>query len=51
MEQMQQEVTAFIDYVQREMVKEEEGWKDRVRSALVKLPPRTLVRTQRKEAS
>ncbi|HXV63300.1 MAG TPA: helix-turn-helix transcriptional regulator [Vicinamibacteria bacterium] len=44
MERMQNEVSDFIDYVQREMAKQEEGWKDRVESALVRLPPRQLVR-------
>jgi len=44
MERMHAEVTEFIDYVRREMMKEEEGWKDRVKNALVKLPPRDLVK-------
>lgn len=44
MEQMQAEVSEFIEYVRREMMKEEEGWKDRVKNALVKLPPRDLVK-------
>lgn len=44
MEQMHTEVSEFIEYVRREMMKEEEGWKDRVKNALVKLPPRDLVR-------
>ena len=48
MEQMQNEVSEFIEYVQREMVKEETGWKERVQDALVKLPPRNLVKASQK---
>jgi len=44
MENMQQEIGEFIEYVQREMTKQEEGWKDRVENALVRLPPRDLVK-------
>jgi len=44
MEQVQAEVSEFIEYVRREIMKEEEGWKDRVKNALVKLPPRDLVK-------
>ena len=44
MEQMQAEVSEFIEYVRGEMMKEEAGWKDRVKNALVKLPPRDLVK-------
>ncbi len=47
MEKMQGEISRFIEYVQREMVKEEEGWKERVKDALVKLPPRNLVKANR----
>lgn len=47
MEQMQNEISEFIEYVQREMVKEETGWKERVKDALVKLPPRNLVKAPR----
>ncbi|HSF17224.1 MAG TPA: helix-turn-helix transcriptional regulator [Vicinamibacteria bacterium] len=47
MERMQNEVSDFIDYVQREMAKQEEGWEDRVESALVRLPPRQLVRREK----
>jgi MerR family transcriptional regulator/heat shock protein HspR len=47
MEKMQQEVSEFIDYVQREMGRQEEGWKDRVQNALVRLPPRDLVKKDR----
>jgi MerR family transcriptional regulator/heat shock protein HspR len=46
MEKMQGEIGEFIDYVQREMVKQEEGWRDRVEHALVKLPPRHLVKKE-----
>jgi len=47
MERMQEEVSEFIEYVQREMAREDEGWKERVKNALVKLPPRKLVRVPR----
>lgn len=46
MERMQEEVSQFIDYVQREMMKQEDGWRDRVQNALVKLPPRHLVKKE-----
>lgn len=46
MERMQQEVSEFIDYVQREMAKQEDGWTDRVQNALVRLPPRHLVKKE-----
>lgn len=51
MEQMQVEMSEFIDYVQRELAREEEGWKERVRDALVKLPPRHMVRVRAKQQS
>ncbi len=44
MEKMQREIGEFIDYVQREMSKQEDGWKDRVEHALVRLPPKDLVK-------
>lgn len=44
MEKMQREIGEFIEYVQREMGKQEDGWKDRVQNALVRLPPRDLVK-------
>ena len=44
MEKMQSEVSEFIEYVQREMGRQEDGWKDRVVNALVRLPPRDLVK-------
>ena len=46
MESMQHEISEFIDYVQREMGKQEDGWKDRVQNALVRLPPRDLVKKE-----
>jgi MerR family transcriptional regulator/heat shock protein HspR len=46
MEKMQNEISEFIDYVQREMMKQEEGWRDRVQGALVRLPPRHLVKKE-----
>ena len=46
MEKMQREVNEFIEYVQREMGRQEDGWKDRVQNALVKLPPRDLAKKE-----
>ncbi len=46
MEKMQREISEFIEYVQREMGKQEEGWKARVQNALVRLPPRDLVKKE-----
>lgn len=46
MERMQTEIGEFVEYVQREMSKQEEGWRERVSSALVKLPPRHLVKKE-----
>ncbi len=46
MEKMQCEISEFIEYVQREIGKQEEGWKDRVQNALVRLPPRDLVKKE-----
>ncbi len=43
MEQMQREMSEFVDYVRRELAREDEGWKERVKNALVKLPPRDIV--------
>jgi MerR family transcriptional regulator/heat shock protein HspR len=51
MEQMQMEMSEFIDYVQRELAREEEGWKERVRDALVRLPPQHMVRVKTKQRS
>ncbi|MFQ5789137.1 MAG: helix-turn-helix transcriptional regulator [Acidobacteriota bacterium] len=47
MERIQREVSEFVEYVQREMVKEDAGWKERVKNALVRLPPRGLVKVPR----
>ncbi len=44
MEKMQGEISEFIEYVQREMGRQEDGWKDRVQNALVRLPPHELVK-------
>ena len=44
MEKMQREIGEFIEYVQREIGKQDEGWKDRVENALVRLPPQDLVK-------
>ena len=44
MEKMQGEIGEFIEYVQWEMGRQEDGWKDRVQNALVRLPPRGLVK-------
>jgi MerR family transcriptional regulator/heat shock protein HspR len=46
MERMQGEISEFIEYVQREMMKQEDGWKERVQHALVKVPPRHLVKKE-----
>ena len=46
MEKMQREISEFIEYVQFEMGKQDEGWKDRVQNALVRLPPRDLVKKE-----
>lgn len=46
MEKMQREISEFIEYVQREIGKQDEGWKDRVQNALVRLPPRDLVKKE-----
>jgi MerR family transcriptional regulator/heat shock protein HspR len=46
MEKMQAEISEFIEYVQRELKKEEDGLRDRVQHALVKLPPRHLVKKE-----
>jgi len=46
MAQMQREVTEFMEDVKRELKKQEDGWQERVKGALVKLPPRDLVRVK-----
>ena len=43
MEQMQAEVSEFVEYVRHELVRAKaEGWEDRFEKALVKLPPSPL---------
>jgi MerR family transcriptional regulator/heat shock protein HspR len=43
MEQMQGEVSEFVDYVRQELVRAKaEGWEDRFEKALVRLPPGPL---------
>ena len=43
MEQMQAEVSEFVEYVRHELVRAKaEGWEDRFEKALVKLPPAPL---------
>jgi MerR family transcriptional regulator, heat shock protein HspR len=43
MEQMQVEVSEFVEYVRHELVRAKaEGWEDRFEKALVKLPPTPL---------
>ena len=43
MEQMQVEVSEFVEYVRHELVRAQaEGWEDRFEKALVKLPPAPL---------
>ena len=43
MEQMQVEVSEFVEYVRHELVRAKaEGWEDRFEKALVKLPPAPL---------
>ena len=40
MEQMQAEVSEFVEYVRQELLRaNQEGWQDRFQQALVKLPP------------
>jgi hypothetical protein len=40
MEQMQTEVSEFVEYVRQELVRAKaQGWEDRFEKALVKLPP------------
>jgi MerR family transcriptional regulator/heat shock protein HspR len=45
MEQMQDEVNAFVAWVRQELARAaQEGWQERLQQALVKLPPTPLVR-------
>jgi len=51
MEQMQQEVGEFVDWVRQELARAaEEGWQERLQEALVRLPPTPLARAAEKEA-
>ena len=44
MEQMQTEVSEFVDYVRGELLRaNQEGWQERFQQALVKLPPSQIV--------
>lgn len=44
MEQMQTEVSEFVDYVRGELLRaNQEGWQERFQQALVKLPPSPIV--------
>ena len=46
MEQMQAEVSEFVDYVRQELMRAKvEGWQERLQQALVKLPPTQIVKT------
>lgn len=46
MEQMQAEVSEFVEYVRQELMRAKvEGWQERLQQALVKLPPTQIVRT------
>jgi MerR family transcriptional regulator/heat shock protein HspR len=51
MEQMQGEISEFVEYVRQELVRAKaEGWEDRFEKALVRLPPAPLPgRAQRRE--
>jgi MerR family transcriptional regulator/heat shock protein HspR len=45
MEQMQAEMSEFVDYVKQELVQaNREGWQERFEQALVKLPPTHIVK-------
>ncbi len=45
-EQMQQEVNEFVDWVRQELARAaQDGWQERLQQALVRLPPTPLVRT------
>jgi MerR family transcriptional regulator, heat shock protein HspR len=50
MEQMQQEVGEFVDWVREELARAaQEGWQERLQEALVRLPPSPLARPVEKE--
>ncbi len=45
MEQMQQEVNEFVEWVRQELARAaQDGWQERLQEALVRLPPTPLVR-------
>ncbi|HVO11518.1 MAG TPA: helix-turn-helix transcriptional regulator [Vicinamibacteria bacterium] len=47
MEQMQQEVNEFVEWVRRELGQAaQDGWQERLQQALVRLPPTPLVRAE-----
>src|SRR5512140_3338695 len=47
MEEMQQEVNEFVEWVRRELGQAaQDGWQERLQQALVRLPPTPLVRTE-----
>ena len=49
MEQMQAEMNEFVSHVRQELESaSQEGWKEKVESALVKLPPTTIVKAGEK---
>lgn len=51
MEQMQQEVGEFVDWVREELARAAQaGWQERLQEALVRLPPSPLARPAEKEA-
>jgi MerR family transcriptional regulator/heat shock protein HspR len=50
MEQMQQEVGEFVDWVRQELARAaQEGWQERLQQALVRLPPNPLARVAAEE--
>jgi MerR family transcriptional regulator/heat shock protein HspR len=51
MEQMQNEVSEFVEYVKDELLRtNQEGWQERFQQALVKLPPTHIVRARHVDA-
>lgn len=50
MEQMQQEVGEFVDWVRQELARAaQDGWQERLQQALVRLPPNPLARVAAEE--
>jgi MerR family transcriptional regulator/heat shock protein HspR len=50
MEQMQQEVSEFVSWVNQELARAaQEGWEERLQEALVHLPPNSLARPPEEE--